>query len=100
MDVIEELRVQDKSARRIRTLGIGRISDDLWQDTPAGNSAAVTQLTQPLRAMAVLGEIKPIAEGDFTVSWPTATNPKVTYKIRLPNSPKEITNEIVLDTGS
>jgi len=97
--VIEYLRLLDKAARRLRQIAIAAIADDQVVNTPAGNAAFATRLSLPLRQMVALGEIKPLARDALVVTWIAVDKVKVSFTVRPPNSPKDITGEITLDTS-
>jgi hypothetical protein len=99
LNVVEWLRVLDKAERRIRVVASADVANDLVQNTPAGNAAFAERLSGPLRTMAALGEIQPLRRNAVTVTWLTITSVRINYTIQPPTAPKEITNNIVLDTN-
>jgi hypothetical protein len=98
--VAEWLRVTDKGARRVRLEAISAIADDTVRNTPAGNAAFATRLASPLRAMAIAGELEPLAADAVTVAWIDASTVQVYMTVRARNAPKDITVSIQLDTAT
>ena len=98
--VIEWLRVTDKAARRVRLVAIAAIADDEVDNTPAGNAAFATRLTAPLRQMAGLKELRPLAKDAITVSWSGLNTVAIHMKVRPPSAPKDIQVSITLDTSN
>ena len=98
--VIEWLRVTDKAARRVRLVAINAIADDEVENTPAGNAAFATRLAAPLRQMAGLQELQPLAKDAITVSWTGLNTVAIHMKVRPPSAPKDIQVSITLDTSN
>lgn len=104
--VIENLRIVDKAARRVRILLIQIVAARKVNSTP--NSMASTKLTlmRPLREMSrsanfadlqFPGDIQPPKDGDITLLWKTRTAIEVYLNVRPYNCPKELTANIALD---
>lgn len=104
--VIENLRVVDKAARRIRILAIKRVADRKFNDSSISISSNKTYFMRPLREMAKStvfageqfpGEIRPPADDSIHIVWPSQNAVEVYLKVRPWNSPKDITTNISLD---
>lgn len=104
--VIENLRVVDKLARRIRILQINRIANRQLNSTPTSIAANKLYFGRPLREMSKStifsgehfpAEIKPPKEGDIEIVWITNNKVQVFFKATPYNSPKEIEANIILD---
>jgi len=104
--VVENLRIADKAARRIRILLIQMVADRKVNSTP--NSMATTKLAlmRPLREMSRCatfagllfpGDIQPPKDGDITLLWKSRTTIEAYLKIRPYNCPKDLTANIALD---
>lgn len=104
--VVENLRIADKAARRIRILLIQMVADRKVNNTP--NSMATTKLAlmRPLREMSrsatfagllFPGDIQPPKDGDITLLWKNRTTLEVYLKVRPFNCPKDLTANIALD---
>ena len=104
--VVENLRIVDKAARRIRLLLIQMVADRKVNNTP--NSMATTKLAlmRPLREMSrsanfagllFPGDIQPPKDGDITLLWKNRTTIEAYLKIRPYNCPKDLTANIALD---
>ena len=107
--VIENLRVVDKAARRVRILLIQRVADRKLNSTPNSMAAATSALMAPLRQMAKSttfagqqfpGEIEPPKDGDVTLVWKSKTAVEAYLKLRPYNSPKDLTANIALDLST
>jgi hypothetical protein len=104
--VVENLRIVDKAARRVRILLIQMVADRKVNSTP--NSMAATKLTlmRPLREMSrsanfagkqFPGDIQPPRDGDITLLWKNRTTIEAYLLIRPYNCPKDLTANIALD---
>lgn len=104
--VVENLRIVDKAARRVRILLIQMVADRKVNSTP--NSMASTKLTlmRPLREMSrsvnfaglqFPGDIQPPKDGDITLVWKTRTAIEAYLTVRPYNCPKDLTANIALD---
>jgi len=104
--VVENLRIVDKAARRIRILLIQMVADRKVNNTP--NSMATTKLAlmRPLREMSrsatfagvqFPGDIQPPRDGDITLLWKTPTTLVAYLLVRPYNCPKDLTANIALD---
>jgi hypothetical protein len=107
--VIENLRIVDKAARRVRILLIQRVADRRLNNTPNSMAAATSAFTSPLRDMARAatvfgkvqpGDIEPPKDGDVTLFWKTKTAVEVYIKCRPFNCPKDLTANIALDLSN
>ena len=104
--VIENLRVVDKAARRIRILLIQRVADRRVNNTPNSMASTKTALMRPLRQMArsvtfagvqLPGDIQPPKDGDITLVWKSHTAIEAYLLVRPYNCPKDLTANIALD---
>ena len=104
--VIENLRVVDKAARRIRILLIQRVADRRVNNTPNSMASTKTALMRPLRQMArsvtfagiqFPGDIQPPKDGDITLVWKSQTAIEAYLLVRPYNCPKDLTANIALD---
>lgn len=107
--VIENLRVVDKAARRIRVLAIQRIGNRQLNSTPVSVSSNKTYFSRPLREMAkgvtvngtfFPGEIEKPRDGDVEILWPTRNKVEIYLTVRPYNAAKEITANIALDLSN
>ena len=103
---VENLRVADKAARRVRILAIARIADRKLNSTKRSIAANKNYLATPLRQMAksykLRGELIPgeIGEPDddaVTIDWIDKTSVRIGIELRPYNAPKNITVGIALD---
>ncbi|KAB7715710.1 DUF2586 family protein [Plesiomonas shigelloides] len=106
-DVIENVRVADKAARRIRTMAIQKIADRTLNSTPSSIASHEMLFGKPLREMAKSsqingitfpGEIRPPKDGDVTITWPLRNKVNIAFIVRPYNCPKEISVGIMLDS--
>lgn len=104
--VVENLRIVDKAARRIRILLIQRVADRKVNNTPNSMASTKQALMRPLREMSrsatfaglqFPGDIQPPKDGDITLLWKTRTAIEAYLKIRPYNCPKDLTANIALD---
>ena len=104
--VIENLRVVDKAARKIRIILINMIADRGVNDTQISKSLVKNRLMRPLREMSkstvfagkqFVGEIKAPDNNSIIIDFPTKNNLVVYLKVRPYNSPKKIDTFIALD---
>lgn len=104
--VVENLRIVDKAARRVRILLIQRVADRQVNNTPNSMANTKKALMRPLRQMsrAALfagrqfpGDIQPPQDGDITLVWRNRTAIEAFIKIRPYNCPKDLTANIALD---
>jgi len=107
--VIENLRVVDMAARRVRILAIKRIADRALNSTAIAMEAAKTYFMRPLINMsnsAVVkghhfpGEITPPEDGDIEIVWKTKTSVDIYMLARPYNNPKKIGAHIALDLSN
>lgn len=104
--VIENLRVVDKAARRVRILLIQRIADRRLNSSANSMAKNISALMAPLRAMAKStalgaevfpGEIQQPKDGDIVLNWLSKVSVVAYMKLRPLNCPKDITANIALD---
>ena len=107
--VIENLRVADKAARRVRVLLIQRVADRRLNNSPNSIAVNTSRLMDPLREMAKSttfagqvfpGEIEQPQEGDIVITWKSKYAVEAYLKLRPLNSPKDLTANIALDLSS
>jgi hypothetical protein len=107
--VIENLRIVNKVARKLRLILIAMIANRQINSTPISMAYTINKLMQPLRDMsksAVLNgipfpaELKPPVEGDIVLNWKSHTELEVFMTARPFESPKKLTANIVLDLSA
>lgn len=107
--VIENLRVVDKAARRVRILAIKKVANRSFNDSSISTAANKTYFMRPLREMSKStvvagtqfpGDIRPPADDSITIVWPSQNAVEVYLKVRPWNSPKDITANLILDLTS
>lgn len=107
--VIENLRVVDKAARRVRILLIQRIADRRLNSSANSMASNISKLMAPLRAMAKSttvgtqvfpGEIQQPKDGDIVINWLSKTAVVAYLTLRPLNCPKDITANIALDLSN
>lgn len=104
--VIEDLRVVDKIARRVRLMAIAKIADRSMNSTPASVAAHQTYFARPMRdnshstqinGVSFPGEVKPPREGDVAITWSDNKTVSIYIVVRPYGSAKSITVGIMLD---
>lgn len=104
--VIENLRVAYKVARRMRVRAIARIGDRSFNSTPGSTAAAIMYFGKDLREMAKAitiggqpfpGEITSPKDGDIRIQWTDKNHVSIYVVIRTVDCPKGITVNIMLD---
>lgn len=104
--VVENRRVVDKIARRLRIRAISRIGDRQLNSTPASMAAAKLYFMQDLRAMSKSvtiagitfpGEIMPPDDGDIVIEWLSKYEVAIYVLARPYDCPKKIGINIILD---
>jgi hypothetical protein len=104
--VIENLRVAYKVARRVRIRAIARIGDRSFNSTPGSTAAAITYFGKDLRTMAKAttingqpfpGDIASPQDGDISIQWTAKNLVSVFVVVRTVDCPKGITVNIMLD---
>ncbi|MDF5777767.1 DUF2586 domain-containing protein [Pseudomonas syringae] len=104
--VIENLRVVDKAARRVRALLIRYVGDRTLNSSANSMATTTSKLMAPLRAMAKStkfagqvfpGEIEQPKDGDIVLTWTSKTSVVAYLKLRPLNCPKDLTANIALD---
>jgi hypothetical protein len=107
--VVENRRVIDKIARRVRVLAISDIGDRSFNSTPFSTASAQTRYGRPLREMsktatigdkAFPGEIKPPAGDAITIVWPTRNKVEIYIKATPYDCPKAIVANLMLDLSN
>lgn len=105
-NVVENLRIADKAARRVRILLIQMVADRKVNNTPTSMAATKLTLMRPLREMSrsatfagkqFPGDIQPPRDGDITLLWKNRTTIEAYLLIRPYNCPKDLTANIALD---
>ncbi|WP_404836470.1 DUF2586 domain-containing protein [Aeromonas media] len=104
--VIENLRIAYKVARRMRLRAIARIGDRSFNSTPGSTAAAITYFGKDLREMAKAatingqpfpGDIASPLEGDISIQWTDKNRVSIYVVVRTVDCPKGITVNIMLD---
>ncbi|MDU4186978.1 MAG: DUF2586 domain-containing protein [Aeromonas sp.] len=104
--VIENLRVAYKTARRMRLRAIARIGDRSFNSTPGSTAAAIMYFGKDLREMAKAttingqpfpGDIASPKDGDISIQWIAKNLVSVYVVVRTVDCPKGITVNIMLD---
>ncbi len=104
--VIENLRVAYKVARRMRLRAIARLGDRSFNSTPGSTAAAITYFGKDLREMAKAttingqpfpGDIASPEDGDISIMWVAKNLVSVFVVVRTVDCPKGITINIMLD---
>lgn len=104
--VVENLRIVDKAARRVRILLIQMVADRKVNNTPNSMAATKLKLMRPLREMSrsvtfagqqFPGDIQPPRDGDITLVWKSRKTIEAYLLIRPYNCPKDLTANITLD---
>jgi hypothetical protein len=104
--VIENLRVAYKTARRMRLRAIARIGDRSFNSTPGSTAAAIMYFGKDLREMAKAttingqpfpGDIASPKDGDISIQWTAKNLVSVYVVVRTVDCPKGITVNIMLD---
>ncbi|HEA3200099.1 TPA: DUF2586 family protein [Aeromonas veronii] len=104
--VIENLRIAYKVARRMRLRAIARIGDRSFNSTPGSTATAITYFGKDLRAMAKAttingqlfpGDIASPQDGDIRIQWTAKNLVSVFVVVRTVDCPKGITVNILLD---
>ncbi|WP_429067105.1 DUF2586 domain-containing protein [Aeromonas bestiarum] len=104
--VIENLRIAYKVARRMRIRAIARIGDRSFNSTPGSTAMAITYFGKDLRTMAKAttingqpfpGDIASPQDGDISIQWTAKNLVSVFVVVRPVDCPKGITVNIMLD---
>lgn len=104
--VIENLRVVYKVARRMRLRAIARVADRSFNSTPGSTAAAIMYFGKDLREMAKAvtingqlfpGDIASPKDGDITIQWTAKNLVSIYVVVRTVDCPKGITVNIMLD---
>ncbi len=104
--VLENLRVADKAARRVRIQLIRLVADRTVNSTPNSMASTRLKLMRPLREMSrsatfagvqFPGEIQPPKDDAIVLVWTNRTTIVAYLKLRPYNCPKDLTANIALD---
>ena len=104
--VIENLRVVDKAARKIRIIEIRMIADRSVNSTTISQALTINKLMAPLREMSSStifanrqfpGEIEPPKNGDIKLVWKSKTSLETYFSLTPYGSPKKIDTYLFLD---
>lgn len=104
--VIENVRVVDKVARKVRLMAIAKIGDRSFNSTSASTEYHKNYFAKPLRDMSKSanvngkefpGECHPPKDDAVTIVWHSKTKVTIYIKVRPYDCPKEITVNIFLD---
>ncbi|MGS6583789.1 DUF2586 domain-containing protein [Vibrio diabolicus] len=107
--VVENRRVIDKIARRVRLIAIADIGDRSFNSTPASTARAKMRYTRPMREMAksttigqvvIPGEIESPKEGAVAITWKTKNTVEIYMTATPLDCPKSITAGLMLDLSS
>ncbi|HIE0483824.1 TPA: DUF2586 domain-containing protein [Serratia marcescens] len=105
---VENLRVVDKVARRVRLQAIAKIADRSLNSTPGSIAAHQAYFARVLREMSrstqingvtFPGEVKSPQDGDVKITWRTSTKVEIYLVIRTYECPKGITVSLMLDNS-
>lgn len=103
---IENVRVIDKAARKVRLLAIAKIADRSFNSTASSTEYHQSYFATPLREMSKAttiaginfpGECMPPKEGDIVITWVNKNEVKIYMKVRTYDCPKGIEVNIFLD---
>lgn len=104
--VLENLRIVDKAARRVRILLIQMVADRKVNNTPNSMAATKLRLMRPLREMSrsvmfagqpFPGDIQPPQDDAVTLLWKNPKTLEAYLLLRPYNCPKDLTASIALD---
>lgn len=104
--VVENLRIVDKVARRVRILLIQMVADRKVNSTPTSMASTRLRLMRPLREMSrsatfagqqFPGDIQPPKDNDITLVWKDRTTIEAYLRVRPYSCPKDLTANIALD---
>lgn len=107
--VIENLRIAYKVARKTRVRAIARLGDRSFNSTPGSTAAAITYFGKDLREMSRAtvingqpfpGEVMPPQDGDITIEWTSKNLVNIYIVVRTVDCPKGITVNIALDLST
>ncbi|WP_237387937.1 DUF2586 domain-containing protein [Xenorhabdus sp. Sc-CR9] len=105
---IENLRVVDKVARRVRLQAIAKIANRTLNSTPASIATHQAYFARTLREMSrsteingvtFPGEVKSPEDGDIVITWRNKNTVEIYITIRTYECPKGITASLLLDLG-
>ena len=104
--VIENVRVVDKVARKVRLLAIAKIADRSFNSTTSSTAYHQGYFAKPMRDMSKSatingkdfpGECMPPKDDAITIVWQSKTKVTIYIKVRPYDCPKDITANIFLD---
>ncbi|WP_176553698.1 DUF2586 domain-containing protein [Xenorhabdus szentirmaii] len=105
---IENLRVVDKVARRVRLQAIAKIADRSLNSTPGSIATHQAYFARTLREMSrsteingvtFPGEVKSPKDGDIAITWRNKNTVEIYITIRTYECPKGITVSLLLDSN-
>lgn len=103
---IENLRIVDKAARRVRLQAIAKIADRSLNSTPGSIAAHQAYFAKTLREMSrssqingvtFPGEVKAPQDGDVVITWRSKSQVEIYITVRTYECPKGITVSLLLD---
>ncbi|WP_198148790.1 DUF2586 domain-containing protein [Xenorhabdus hominickii] len=104
---IENLRVVDKVARRVRLQAIAKIADRSLNSTPGSTATHQAYFARTLREMSrsteingvtFPGEVKSPKDGDVVITWRNKNTVEIYITIRTYECPKGISVSLLLDS--
>ncbi|SGZ02145.1 Putative tail sheat protein [Moritella viscosa] len=107
--VVENRRVIDKVARRVRLLCIADLGDRSFNSTPFSTKSAQSRYARPLREMSKSttigkqmfpGDIQPPSADAITINWVNRNKVKIYIKAKPYDCPKEIVANLMLDLSN
>nr|WP_272903072.1 DUF2586 domain-containing protein [Xenorhabdus sp. Sc-CR9] len=105
---IENLRIVDKVARRVRLQAIAKIADRSLNSTPGSIATHQAYFARTLREMSrsteingvtFPGEVKSPKDGDIAITWRNKNTVEIYITIRTYECPKGITVSLLLDSS-
>ncbi|QUM81670.1 DUF2586 family protein [Moritella sp. 5] len=107
--VVENRRVIDKVARRVRLLCIADLGDRSFNSTPFSTKSAQSRYARPLREMSKSitigkqmfpGDIQPPSADAITINWVNRNKVEIYIKAKPYDCPKEIVANLMLDLSN
>ncbi|CAE6928938.1 DUF2586 family protein [Vibrio parahaemolyticus] len=107
--VVENRRIIDKIARRVRLIAIADIGDRSFNSTPGSTARAKMRYTRPMREMAksttvgqtvIPGEIESPADDAISITWKTKNSVEIFMKAKPLDCPKSISAGLMLDLSN
>ncbi|MEY0965505.1 DUF2586 domain-containing protein [Providencia alcalifaciens] len=105
---VENLRIVDKVARRVRLQAIAKMADRSLNSTPNSIETHKSYFARTMREMSrsaeingvtFPGECKPPQDGDVVIVWKTKNTVEIYITVRTYECPKGITVSILLDAS-